>query len=148
MKSVLSIIVMLTVLMVNVATARSIVKETERFTISTIENEVQTWKVEYNSPEKNFEVIKVSTKKGEEYLVRSKFFEVRYVNGEKGFGARYIKASQSTVDPIFTDNVINTEELSKQATLSSEKLEEEKALSYIAGFVPFLLNENYKHLLN
>lgn len=148
MKKVLSILVMLTVMLVNVATAKSIVKETERFTISTIENVAQTWKVEYNAPEKSFEVIKLNTKKGEEYLVRSKFFEVRYVNTEKGFGARYIKASQSKVDAIFTDNVINADELSKQATLSSVKLDEEKALSYIAGFVPFLLNENYKHLLN
>ncbi|MBN2805359.1 MAG: hypothetical protein JXR22_01770 [Prolixibacteraceae bacterium] len=146
MKRVLSIIVMLTVLMVNVATAKSIVKETERFTISA--NEETSWTIEYNAPEKGVEVIKLNTKKGEEYIVRNKFFEVRYVNTEKGFGARSIKASQSTIDPIFTDNVINANELSKQASLSAVKLDEEKALSYIAGFVPFLLNENYKHLLN
>jgi hypothetical protein len=148
MKSVISIIVMLTVLMVNVATAKSIVKETERFTISANENAGQTWTIEYSVPEKGFEVIKLTTKKGEEYIVRNNFFEVRYINTEKGFGARNIKAGQSIVDPIFTNNVINADELSKQTMLSSVKLDEEKALSYIAGFVPFLLNENYKHLLN
>lgn len=153
MKQVLVTIVILIALSFS-ANAKSIVKDTESFTIST--NDVSTvdlnveksWTIEYSDANKSIQVFKVTTKKGEEYIVRNQFFEVRYSNTEKGFGARKIKGSQSKVDYTITENVINTEEVQKQAVLSSKKLNEEKALSYIAGFVPYLLNENYKHLLN
>lgn len=153
MKKVISIFAILSVLMINSALAKSIVKDTDNFTIST--NEVSnmnsmnhSWTIEYATANKSFEVIKEKTKKGEEYIVRNEFFEVRYVNTNKGFGVRKIKNSQSEVNPLITQNVINSDEMLKQSLLSSSKLNEEKALSYIAGFVPFLLNENYKHLLN
>ena len=153
MKKVISIFAILSVLMINSAVAKSIVKDTENFTIS--KNEVSnlnsmnhSWTIEYGTDNKSFEVIKEETKKGDEYIVRNQFFEVRYVNTDKGFGVRKIKSSQSQVNPLITENVINSTEMTKQSLLSSSKLDEEKALSYIAGFVPFLLNENYKHLLN
>ena len=154
MKRVLSIVAILIVLSVSVSTAKNIVKETETFTISANDHTSvdqsmdKSWTVQYNAVNKGFEVIKMMTKNGEEYIVRNNFFEVRYVNTEKGFGVRRIRNSQSKVDSIITDNVINNDELTKQSLLSSEKLNEEKALSYIAGFVPYLLNENYKHILN
>jgi len=153
MKRVLSIVAILIVLSVSVSGAKNIVKETETFTISANDHNVdqsldKSWTIQYNTANKGFEVIKVTTKKGEEYIVRNSFFEVRYVNTENGFGVRRIRNSQSKVDSIITDNVINENELTRQSLLSSEKLNEEKALSIIAGFVPFLLNENYKHILN
>lgn len=153
MKKVISIFAILSVLFVNSAIAKSIVKDTENFTIS--KNEVSnlpevdhSWTIEYATADKSFEVIKEETKKGEEYIVRNQFFEVRYVNTNKGFGVRKIRNNQSEVNPLITENVINRDEMLKQSMLSSTKLNEEKALGYIAGFVPFLLNENYKHLLN
>lgn len=153
MKKLLSIVVILFFASVTITNAKSIVKDTESFTISTNDNLSQdlnankSWTVEYPA-NKSFEVIKVETKKGEEYIVRNEFFEVRYVNSEKGFGARKIKVNQSKVNPLITENVINDDQMLKQSMLSSNKLDEEKALSYIAGFVPYLLNENYKHILN
>ena len=152
MKKVISILAILSVLFINSSVAKSIVKDIDNFTISknavSMNSIDHSWTIEYSTVNKSFEVIKEETKKGEEYIVRNQFFEVRYVNTNKGFGVRKIKNSQSKVNPLITQNVINSNEMLKQSMLSSSKLNEEKALSYIAGFVPFLLNENYKHLLN
>lgn len=130
--------------------AKTIVKDTESFTISTMESTSvdASWIIEYSQAANNIEVFKVNTKKGEEYVVRNQFFEVRYLNTEKGFGVRSIKNNQRKIDATITTAVINTNAMQNQSTLSSKKLSEEKALSYIAGFVPHLLNDNYKHLLN
>lgn len=151
MKQVILTIAILLVVAVS-ANAKHIVKDTENFTISTVDintdNVDASWIVEYSQEANNIEVFKVNTKKGEDYIVRNQFFEVRYTNTDKGFGVRHIKSNQRKVEVTLTDAVINGDAMYQQATLSSQKLTEEKALSYIAGFVPHLLNDNYKHLLN
>ena len=87
-------------------------------------------------------------KKGEEYLVRNEFFEGRYVNTEKGFGVRLVRNADSKVDYTINSLVLNEAMMAQQSLIWSEMLTEQKALEYIADFVPTLLNENYKHLLN
>ncbi|MDA3930852.1 MAG: hypothetical protein PF541_18030 [Prolixibacteraceae bacterium] len=152
MKQVILTIVILIACSIS-SNARSIVKESETFTIHT--NEIaelnldmnKSWTITYGEANKNIVVYKINTKKGEEYIVRNNFFEVLYCNTKKGFGVKQIRNRQCEVDPILTGYVINNNEMLKQAQMSPKKLSEEKALSYIAGFVPHLLNENYKHLL-
>lgn len=148
-----AILIILSISFLNV-NAKGIVKETESFTISTNDaveldlNTIQSWTIEYSEASKNINVEKYNTKNGEEYIVRNDFFEVRYTNTNKGFGVKRIKRNQSTIDPMINEAVINYSEMTKQSLLNSNKLSEEKALNYIASFVPYLLNKNYSHLLN
>ncbi|HKK82140.1 MAG TPA: hypothetical protein VJ909_07820, partial [Prolixibacteraceae bacterium] len=86
--------------------------------------------------------------KGEAYIVRNASFEVRYINTNKGFGVKRINNKHSEVPYEITNAVINQNEMKNQSLLSPKQLSEEKALDYIASFVPFLLNDNYKHILN
>jgi hypothetical protein len=132
--------------------ARQVVTTTDSYVIST-DNQVdlsanfeKSWVVEYG--EKQISVFKYETKRGEEYIVRNDFFEVRYVNTEKGFGVKEIHGKQAKVAAEINNAVINPLQMQQQALLSQVKLDEEKALNYIASFVPFLLNNNYSHLLN
>lgn len=134
--------------------AKGIVKQTESFTILTNDaitfesNFDKSWVVEYGDQNKSITIYKRSITDGEEYIVRNNYFEVRYTNTSKGFSAKTVKRSDSKVNQVINQAVINQEQLSQQSLLSSQKLSEEKALGYIAGFVPNLLNEDYKHILN
>lgn len=148
-----AILIVLSISAVNV-NAKGIVKETETFTISTNNaaeldlNTIQSWTIKYSEASNYINIEKHNIKNGEEYIVRNDFFEVRYLNTDKGFGVKKIKRNQSTIDPIINEAVLNYTEMTKQSLLNSNKLSEEKALNYIASFVPFLLNKNYSHLLN
>ncbi len=156
MKKVLSTVAVFMILMTSVFTtmAKGILVETDTYTIFTNEavatdvNFEKSWTIEYTSTEKAITVLKRATKNGDEYLVRNNFFEVRYTNTDKGFSVKRVKGSDSKVDATINDAVLNAEMFGQQALLSSEKLSEEKALGYIAAFVPQLLNDNYKHILN
>ncbi|MGF7140318.1 hypothetical protein [Roseimarinus sediminis] len=145
------IVFLISVLSVN---AKGIVKATESFTISTNDAVEATldfeksWNINYGDSSKGITVYKNVTKKGEEYIVKNNFFEVRYVNTAEGFGVKSVKRSQSTVDPMINEAVIDQQQMSYQSKLSPKQLNEEKALNYIASFVPQLLNENYSHILN
>lgn len=148
-----AILIVLTISGFNV-NAKGIVNETESFTISINEtadlnsSKIQNWTIEYSEANKHVDIEKHQIKNGEEYIVRNDFFEIRYTNTNKGFGVKKIKRNQSRIDPVITEAVINNTEMIKQSLLNSNKLSEEKALNYIASFVPYLLNENYTHLLN
>lgn len=148
-------IIAIVMLMVTVQlNAREIVKQTESFIISTSEsvefskNFERSWTIAYGDDNKQINVYKNTTRNGDEYIVRNKFFEVRYVNAENGFGVKKMKNSQMLVDPLINSAVVSEIQMKQQALLSPNKLDEEKALNYIASFVPFLLNENYTHILN
>ncbi|MBN1769090.1 MAG: hypothetical protein JXR50_03435 [Prolixibacteraceae bacterium] len=137
------------------ASAKSIIKETNTFTITTNEDiqqpageAINSWVIEYGGNDSRIEVFKNTTRKGEEYLVRNASFEVRYINTDKGFGVKWVNNKQSDVPFEITRVVINEHEMKNQSLLSAKPLSEKKALDYIASFVPYLLNENYKHLLN
>ena len=150
---IITIAILFTMVMVSFqADARQVVISTENYTISTdatinySSNNEKSWIVAYG--EKQIMVFKHETKKGDEYIVRNNFFEVRYVNTQSGFGVKQIKSKQAKVASEITNVVINPAQMEQQAILSPDKLDEEKALNYIASFVPFLLNDNYSHLLN
>lgn len=145
-------ILLITIISALNANARQVVTANENYTISTdasIDLSVEStksWVIEYG--EKQIQVYKHETKKGEEYIVRNEYFEVMYVNNTKGFGVREIKNKHSKVAYQINNAVICAKQMEQQAMLSPKMLNEEKALNYIASFVPFLLNENYKHILN
>jgi hypothetical protein len=145
-------ILLITIVSAFNANARQVVTANENYTISTDAsidlsvNSSKSWVIEYG--EKQIQVYKHETKKGEEYIVRNEYFEVMYVNDSKGFGVREIKNKHAKVAYQINSAVICTKQMEQQEILSPKKLDEEKALNYIASFVPFLLNENYKHILN
>jgi hypothetical protein len=132
--------------------ASQVVSTTDSYVISTetvvgLDTNIEkSWVVAYG--EKQIKVYMNETKNGEEYIVRNDFFEVRYVNTHKGFGVRELRGKQAKVASEIISAVINPLQIQQQAMLSQVKLDEVKALNYIASFVPYLLNENYSHLLN
>jgi len=148
-------IIAIVMLMVTVQlNAREIVKQTDSFIITTSEsieyskNFERSWTIAYGEADKQIKVYKNTTKHGDEYLVRNDFFEVRYINTNDGFGVRKMRNSQMMVDQLINSAVVSDVQMKQQSVLSPVKLEEEKVLNYIASFVPFLLNENYSHILN
>ena len=88
------------------------------------------------------------TKKGEEYIIRTNYFEVKYVNSEKGFGARAMKVTDMIVPENLNAQVVNAQELGRQEVISLSKVDRQKALDLIAGFLPELVNSQYKNILN
>lgn len=157
MKRVLNLVAVAVLIFVgvSVSNASNTIKQTDLFTIVANDDVAinnmpfqKSWTIAYGDAGKNVVVLKRTTKKGEEYLVRNEFFEVRYVNTEKGFGVRLVRNADSKVDYTINSLVLNEAMLAQQTIIWSEMLTEQKALEYIADFVPTLLNENYKHLLN
>jgi hypothetical protein len=157
MKRVLNLVAVAVLIFVgvSVSNASNTIKQTDLFTIVANDDVAinnmpfqKSWTIAYGDAGKNVVVLKRTTKKGEEYLVRNEFFEVRYLNTEKGFGVRLVRNADSKVDFTINSLVLNEAMLAQQTIIWSEMLTEQKALEYIADFVPTLLNENYKHLLN
>ena len=157
MKRVLNLVAVAVLIFVgvSVSNASNTIKQTDLFTIVANDDVAinnmpfqKSWTIAYGDAGKNVVVLKRTTKKGEEYLVRNEFFEVRYLNTEKGFGVRLVRNADSKVDYTINSLVLNEAMLAQQSLIWSEMLTEQKALEYIADFVPTLLNENYKHLLN
>ncbi len=156
MKQILKLfaIVFVFSVMVETVDAKTTIKATDSYTISYIDevesvsNSLQTWVIAYSSEDKNIEVFKNTTRNGDEYIVRHEFFEVRYVNSNSGFGVKRVRANQQQVSHVIVDAVLNSDQMKQQQLLWNEKLSEEKVLDYIASFVPHLLNDNYKYLLN
>lgn len=157
MKRVLNLVAVAVLIFVgvSVSNASNTIKQTDLFTIVANDDVAinnmpfqKSWTIAYGDAGKNVVVLKRTTKKGEEYLVRNEFFEVRYLNTEKGFGVRLVRNADSKVDYTINSLVLNEAMMAQQSLIWSEMLTEQKALEYIADFVPTLLNENYKHLLN
>jgi len=156
MKQVFSTIAILILLMVANSSVfgKGLIAETESYSIYSTEliasdaNFDKSWVVEYGNSNKLITISKRVVNDGEEYIVRNDFFEVRYTNTSKGFSAKMVKKNDSRVNTVINDAVINKDQMEQQSLLSQQKLSEDKAISYIASFVPYLLNDNYKHLLN
>ncbi len=124
--------------------------ENENFTITAAENSVNSsaWNLRY-AESKNAFTITVSDKNGEKvYNVHNKFFEVAYIMNKTGFGARMVKPGKAQVPFQILEKIINFDELNNQKIISSEQVSNESALNLIAGFLPDLINANYKHLLH
>jgi hypothetical protein len=106
------------------------------------------WTVNYGTGENPVSVIKCKTEKGAEYVVRSRFFAVCYINSDNGFGARIAKGDLNNVPRSINNVVINSNQLKNQQIISAEKVDDAHALKLIASYLPDLINENYTHVLN
>lgn len=108
----------------------------------------ESWVIAYGESQTPVHVFLKETKKGQEYLVRSSYFEVKYVNGTHGFGVKMVNASESTVSEDLNSAVLNQTNLNSQKLISSQALDNEKALEMIASYLPDLINEKYNSILN
>ena len=123
--------------------------QNEGFTITAADNSVNSsvWNLKYSDSENSFKIT-ISEKNGEkEYTVRSKFFEVAYVVNKNGFGARMVKAGKAQVPGEILKNIINPDALNNQKVICNEQINNETALNLIASYLPDLINDNYKYLM-
>lgn len=110
-------------------------------------NADKVWNIKYKGCENPVYVIRRNVSNGVVYIVNSEFFEVCYGIGSKGFGIRYLKKEWSTVPHQLNSAVINSDALRNQQIITPNKVDDKQALEMIAVYLPGLLNENYKHLL-
>ncbi|MCW0482124.1 hypothetical protein [Gaoshiqia sediminis] len=106
------------------------------------------WLLTYNENESQIMIELQRTKRCKNYIVRGDHFEVVYVCSGNGFGARAAKMSECKLPVELTSQVINANELAKQRLISSNPMDDEKALGLIAAYLPDLVNPSYQHLLN
>ena len=121
----------------------------DSYTITSADNSINSsaWDLKYSESE-NAIKITMSEKNGEkEYTVRSKFFEVSYVMNKKGFGARMVKANQAQIPSQILDKILNADALKNQKLISEEQVDNKEALNLIASYLPDLVNDNYKYLV-
>lgn len=121
----------------------------DSFTITAAENAVNAsaWNLKYSGSE-NAITITMYEKNGEkEYTVRSKFFEVAYVINKNGFGVRMVKASKAQIPGQILDQIINQNALNNQKIISNGQIDNATALNLIASYLPDLINDNYKYLV-
>jgi hypothetical protein len=108
----------------------------------------KSWEIAYGESKTPVHVFMKETKKGQEYTVRTKYFEVKYVNGTQGFGVRMINGAESTVSESLNAAVLNQTQLNSQKCISSEAIGNDKVLEMIASYLPDLINEQYNSILN
>jgi translation elongation factor EF-G len=108
----------------------------------------KSWEIAYGESKTPVHVFMKETKKGQEYLVRTKYFEVKYMNDSKGFGVKMVNGSESTVSESLNTAVLNQTSLNNQKCISSEAIGSDKVLEMIASYLPDLINEQYNSILN
>lgn len=108
----------------------------------------KSWEISYGESKTPVHVFLKETKKGQEYLVRTKYFEVKYVNGSQGFGVRMVYGAESTVNESLNASVLNQTQVNSQKCISNEAIASEKILEMIASYLPDLINEQYNSILN
>ncbi len=108
----------------------------------------KSWEIAYGESKTTVHVFLKETKKGQEYVVRTKYFEVKYVNDSHGFGVKMVNGSESTVSESLNTAVLNQARLNNQKCISSEAIGSEKVLEMIASYLPDLINEQYNSILN
>jgi RNAse (barnase) inhibitor barstar len=147
------ILVALTVLATN-SYASSNEAFNDNYKISTVDVAAQNadaakcWDIVYGDSNRPVKVFLKETKKGDEYIVRTNYFEVKYVNGAKGFGVRELSGSEQRVPADLNYKVINLNNLNNQKIISGTKVADNDVLEMIASFLPELVNEQYKTILN
>ncbi len=121
----------------------------DSFTITAAENSVNSsaWNLKYSESENGFKITMLEKNGEKEYTVRSKFFEVAYVLDKNGFGARMIRSGKAQVPGQILEQVLNQNALKNQKVISDTQIDNETALNLIASYLPDLINDNYKHLL-
>lgn len=128
--------------------------ETNEVKITAIENsgsgkeDLKAWVLNFADGTKPVTV--TLRKDGDErnFLVKADFFEICYVAGKKGFGAKRVPHALSEVPYEINSVVLNEEAVRKQKVLAPGTISDEDALKLIVGFLPDLMNKNYEHLLN
>lgn len=108
----------------------------------------KSWEIAYGESKTPVRVFMKETKKGQEYLVRTKYFEVKYVNGSAGFGVRMVSETERTVSEALNDAVLNQAQLIGQKCISAEAVGNDQILEMIASYLPDLINEQYNSILN
>jgi hypothetical protein len=108
----------------------------------------KSWDIVYGESQNPVHVYLKETKKGQEYVVRTKYFEVKYVNGKNGFGARLVNPSEATVSESLNSAVVSQAGLEGQKCISSNAVADEHVLEMIASYLPDLINEQYNSILN
>ncbi len=121
----------------------------DSFTITAAENSVNSsvWNLKYSESENGFKITMLEKNGEKEYTVRSKFFEVAYILDKTGFGAKMIKTGNAQVPSQILDQILNQDALKNQKVISDTQIDNETALNLIASYLPDLINNNYKHLL-
>lgn len=121
----------------------------DNFSITTADNSVNAsaWNLKYATSENDFRITLEEKNGDKEYLVRSKFFEIAYILNKNGFGARMIRGNKMQVPAQILDKIINQEALKNQKVISDANTNNETALNLIASYLPDLINNNYKQLL-
>ena len=109
---------------------------------------IKSWEIAYGESKTPVTVLMKETKKGQEYLVRTKYFEVKYVNGSQGFGVKMADFSDSKVNARLNEAVLNATQMSNQKCISTSVVDKDKVLEMIASYLPDLINEQYKNILN
>jgi len=108
----------------------------------------KSWVIAYGESKTPVHVFMKETKKGQEYLVRTSYFEVKYINGSQGFGVKLLNGSESEVSESLNAAVLNQIQLNNQKCISGEAIGNEKVLEMIASYLPDLINEQYNSILN
>jgi hypothetical protein len=119
------------------------------FTITAADNSENStvWNLKYSESENSIKITMAEENGEKEYTVRSKFFEVAYVINKNGFGARMVKVGKAQVPSQILDKIINQDALNRQKVISDAQIDNKTALNLIASYLPDLINNNYKHLL-
>ncbi len=107
----------------------------------------KSWVIAYGESKTPVHVFMKETKKGQEYLVRTSYFEVKYINGSQGFGVKLLNGSESEVSESLNAAVLNQIQLNNQKCISGEAIGNEKDLEMIASYLPDLINEQYNSIL-
>lgn len=107
-----------------------------------------SWEITYGESKRPVQVLLTETSRGDVYIVRTKYFEVKYIATQKGFGVRYVKDSEMVVPESLCKQVLNSTQMESQKVITLSKIDHQKALQLIAGFLPELVNEQYKNILN
>ena len=108
----------------------------------------KSWVIAYGESKNPVHVFLKETKKGQEYVVRTSYFEVKYVNGAKGFGVKMVTGSESTVNESLNAAVLNLSGINNQKQICGEAMGHDKVLEMIASYLPDLINEQYNSILN
>ncbi len=108
----------------------------------------KSWEIAYGEAKTPVHVYMKETKKGQEYIVRSKYFEVKYVNGANGFGVKTVSSAESTVSESLNTAVLNSKSLEGQKCISPSAVAEDHVLEMIASYLPDLINEQYNSILD
>ena len=107
-----------------------------------------SWEITYGDSKRPVQVLLKEIKGGEEYIVRTSYFEVRYVNSSKGFGVRALKPAEQIVPSDLNSKVLNANMFNNQKVISPDKVANSQVLDLIASYLPELINDEYKNILD